>query len=278
VSEDRAVVVVGLQATGLVVASCLADPLRPVVAVEWDPSRRAALRQGRLPFFEPGLEPLFREALGCGWLQVADDAPTTEPALFCVACDLQAPPLSALLARARAGSVLVLQSPGPPGTADSLRGRIRNLRGASFPFGVVTNPLLLRRGQAVRDFLRPRWVLLGGDEPWALEAVASLYRGRGAPLVRTDHRTAEAAGAVAESLPAALRSLLETVRTVSESWGADFEVVRRLVLPALVEASGSRYVHSLLRRPDRLQEEPLPTACLAPQVSRPQAVAGTGLP
>lgn len=268
-SEDRAVVVVGLEATGLVVASCLAGPQRPVVAVEWDPSRRAALRQGRLPFFEPGLEALFREALGCGWLQLVDEPPTAEPALFCVACDpSHAPPLSALLARARAGSALVLQSPGPPGTAEWLRGKIRSLRGAGFPFGVVTNPLLLPRGQAVRDFLRPRWVLLGGDEPWALEAVANLYRGRGALLVRTDHRTAEAAGAVAESLPAALRSLLETVRTVSESWGADFEVVRRLVLPAVVEASGCRYVHTLFRRREGPQEEqPVLTAMPGPRAS-----------
>ncbi len=256
----RAVAVVGTGGAGLVVASCLAGPERPVVAVEPDRARRAALRQGRLPFFEPGLEALFREALGCGWLELVDEPPTQQPTVYCLPEGLGGPGgLDHLVGRAREGSVLVLQAPGPVGTARWLQDRVRERRGHP-AVAVVSNPLLLRRGQAVRDFLRPAWVLLGGEEAWAVEAVASLYRGRGALVVRTDCRTAEAAGAVASALPGAFAFLLEEVRRLTESWGADFEVICRLVLPALVEGSRRRYVHGATtsgsRDPARFWDQP----------------------
>ncbi|MCS7234672.1 MAG: hypothetical protein RMM30_01645 [Armatimonadota bacterium] len=244
---DSPVAVVGLQATGLVVASCLAGPHRPVVAVEPDRLRRGLLQQGRLPFFEPGLEPLFREAVGCGWLEVADQLPT-RGRLVCLGEDPQgAPWLEALLTRVTPGAVLVVQAAVPVGTADALRAQLRRLRGDGFSAVVVSNPLLLRRGQAVRDFLRPRWVVLGGDERWAVDAVAQLYRGSGAVLVRTDHRTAEAVGRVADALPGAFGSLLQAAREASEAWGVDFELLRRLVLTEVTEGAFRRYVHHLGR-------------------------------
>ncbi len=244
---DEPVVVVGLRATGLVVASCLAGPHRPVVAVEPDACRRGLLRQGRLPFFEPGLEPLFKEALGCGWLEVAEELPARGQ-MVCLGVDPQeAPWVQGLLSRVTAGAVLVVQAPVAVGTADALRGQVRRLRGDGCSVAVVSNPLLLRRGQAVRDFLRPRWVVLGGEERWAVDAVAQLYRGNGALLVRTDHRTAEAVGRVADALPGAFGSLLQAARELSEAWGVDFELLRRLVLTEVADGAFRRYVHHLGR-------------------------------
>jgi len=256
VAETR-VVVVGVEASGLVVASCLAGPSRPVLAVEPDRARLAALRQGRLPFFEPGLEPLFREALGCGWLELVADPPL-EAALWCVATDPRRQPWAdSLVARLAPGSVLALQAPVPVGTAQWLQDRLRERRGEGFPAGVVSNPLLLRRGQAVRDFLRPRWVLLGGDQRWAVDAVAELYRGTGALLVRTDHRTAEAAAQMADALPGVFASLLEAARERAEAWGADFELLSRLVLSEAVEGAFRRYVHGLGHGPARARDRAL---------------------
>ncbi len=246
---EARVVVVGVEASGLVVASCLAGPSRHVLAVEPDRARRAALRRGCLPFFEPGLEPLFREALGCGWLELAEDPPS-DAALWCVATDPRRQPWADnLVSRPEPDSVLALQTPVPVGTAQWLQHRLRERRGEGFPAGVVSNPLLLRRGQAVRDFLRPRWVLLGGDHRWAVDAVAELYRGTGALLVRTDHRTAEAAAQLADALPGVFASLLDAARERAEAWGADFELLRRLVLSEAVDGAFRRYVHGLAHRP-----------------------------
>lgn len=237
---DASLVVLGLESTGLVLASCLAGPDRPVVAVEPDPGRRRALQHGRLPFFEPGLEPLFREALGCGWLQLVD-RPPERARVFCVAADPEG--LVPFLLHVESGSVLALHGPVPVGTSERLQARLLQLRGGDFLAGVVTNPLFLRRGRAVQDFLRPRWVLLGGSQRWAVDAVAELYRGSGALVVRTDHRTAEAAARLAEELPDTLRAVLDRFRELSDSWNADFELLRRLVLSEVAEVAFRRYVH-----------------------------------
>ncbi len=245
---DPTVVVVGLEGAGLVVASCLAGPQRRVVAVEPDPARRSALRRGRLPYFEPGLDALFREAVGCGWLEVVDEPEPGQPWVVCVGTHPTAlAGFDRLVEQLPARSVVALQAPVPVGTAEQVRARLRERKGAEFPAAVVSNPLLLRRGQAVPDLSRPRWVLVGGEEPWAVEAVANLFRGRGAVLVRTDLRTAEAAGWVAEALPGALGSLVEAVRALAESWQVDFDTLRRTVLSEVVEGAVRRSLHTVSR-------------------------------
>ena len=43
------------------------------------------------------------------------------------------------------------------------------------PFSVVSNPEFLRQGSAVDDFLHPERVVLGSDEPAALELLTEVY-------------------------------------------------------------------------------------------------------
>src|SRR5205807_190247 len=58
---------------GLVTGACLASARRRVIMVEVDPERRQTLVEGRVPIYEPGLEPLLRAALDAGHLRVTDD-------------------------------------------------------------------------------------------------------------------------------------------------------------------------------------------------------------
>jgi UDPglucose 6-dehydrogenase len=253
VGAAEAVAVVGLRGVGLVVASCLAGPQRRVLALEADRARALALREGRLPFFEPGLEAKFREAVGCGWLEVTSDPESLEGDVLCVGAhpdDL--PELPDVLACAAPGVVVALQAPVPVGTADRLRQQVLELRGPEFPFGVVSNPLVLRRGYAVPDFLRPRALVVGGEPRWAVERVADLYRGTSTLILRTDLRTAESCGWTGVALPSAVAELVERVRRHCGE-DVDFDVVLRASLGSLADLARTRHLQ------DRAWVSPAPT-------------------
>jgi len=58
-------------------------------------------------------------------------------------------------------------------------------------FSVVSNPEFLREGTAVYDYYHPAVTVVGGDNTFAMEQVASLYRCLNAPVEITDVKVAE---------------------------------------------------------------------------------------
>jgi len=58
-------------------------------------------------------------------------------------------------------------------------------------FSVVSNPEFLREGSAVHDYYHPSITVVGGDNTYAMEKVASLYRCLNAPIEITDVKVAE---------------------------------------------------------------------------------------
>jgi len=74
--------------------------------------------------------------------------------------------------------VVVDKSTVPVGTADKVRGAISAelaRRGREIPFAVVSNPEFLKEGAAVEDFMAPRPVVLGADDPKAIQVMRTLY-------------------------------------------------------------------------------------------------------
>lgn len=58
-------------------------------------------------------------------------------------------------------------------------------------FSVVSNPEFLREGSAVYDYYHPSMTVIGGDNTFAMEKVASLYRCLNGPIEITDIKVAE---------------------------------------------------------------------------------------
>lgn len=63
VTRDDVICVVGAGSVGLVTAACLAEMGNTVRVLETDPVRLEALRDGRAPIFEPGLEELLHTVI-----------------------------------------------------------------------------------------------------------------------------------------------------------------------------------------------------------------------
>src|SRR5688500_9436360 len=168
--------VVGAGWVGLVTAACFAELGHPVVARDIVAEKVEALREGRIPIHEPGLEELIaRNSERLSFTTEIDELLAGSRLFFiCV----ETPPTASGDADLRAvmravgeigdgeGRALVMKSTVPVGTGRTI---MRQAPGLAY----VSCPEFLREGSAVKDFLEPDRVVIGaepGDE-WAADAV-----------------------------------------------------------------------------------------------------------
>lgn len=83
--------------------------------------------------------------------------------------------------------IIVDKSTVPVGTADKVKDLIQqelSRRKVKIPFDVVSNPEFLKEGAAIEDFMRLDRVVVGADNPKALEKIKELF----APFTRSHER------------------------------------------------------------------------------------------
>lgn len=174
------VAVVGNGVVGSVVAGCFALMGRHVVGVESDRQKLARLSAGQAPLHEDGLDALLGAGIRAGRLRFTDDIADalahSSVVFFCVGPAAAAELAGRALGRYLDDHIIVVKSTLPVGATRHLAAVIDAARPASAPVRVVCNPEFLRQGSAIGDFLHPDRVVLGGDDPTAVEAVADLYR------------------------------------------------------------------------------------------------------
>jgi UDPglucose 6-dehydrogenase len=229
----RGLAVVGNGVVGAVVAGCFASLGRQVVGVETDPGKLAALRRGRAPVHEEGLDALLTSGLASGRLRFTDDladALTHSAVVFvCVGSGRQAIDV-ARQALAGDDHIVVVKSTLPIGTTRGLA-----------PARVVCNPEFLRQGRAVADFLHPDRVVLGSDDPAAVDVVVDLYRpvldqtvpgrppGFRPVLVRTSIEAAEMIKHASNAFLALKVSFANEIANICAAAGADVRIVTEAV-------------------------------------------------
>ncbi|MBO0768230.1 MAG: UDP-glucose/GDP-mannose dehydrogenase family protein [Solirubrobacterales bacterium] len=234
-SEREPIAVIGTGYVGLVTAAGFAELGNEVYCVDIDASKIEALERGDVPIFEPGLAESIaanRERLHFS----TELAPALEHArLLFVA--VGTPPtysgdadLSAVHAVVDAmptsdHHALVMKSTVPVGTGESIR-RAFDQRGKS-GFSYVSCPEFLKEGSALADFRQPDRVVVGDAGDWAGEAVVDLYAPLGAPLVRTDVKSAEMIKLAANAFLATKISFINEIANVCEETGADVVEVAR---------------------------------------------------
>ena len=191
---------IGTGYVGLVTGACLAELGHSVVCVDVDEERVAKVRRGEPPIHERGLPELLARHAGQRLQATTDlDAAVqgTDVTLITVGTpfadgriDLHfvmqaAVDVGRALKSKDAYHVVAVKSTVVPGTTDELVLPIlerESGRRAGSDFGVGMNPEFLTEGQAVRDFLDPDRIVLGGVDERTIEVLASLY----GALVRTD--------------------------------------------------------------------------------------------
>ncbi len=240
------VAVFGTGYVGLVTGTCLAEVGHQVTCVDIDAAKVEGLKQGVLPIFEPGLEPMVLANHAAGRLHFTTDAGAAIAASDILFIAVGTPPdedgsadLQYVLAVARTigrhlakPAIVVNKSTVPVGTADRVRAAIAaelQARGASVEFEVVSNPEFLKEGAAVNDCMRPDRIVVGSRSAKAIEAMKRLY----APFNRNhermvvmDERSAELTKYAANAMLATKISFMNEMANIAERVGADIEMVR----------------------------------------------------
>jgi UDPglucose 6-dehydrogenase len=239
--------VIGTGYVGLVSGACLADVGNQVLCLDIDPKKIATLKSGGIPIYEPGLKEIVAANVAAGRLRFTTDV--EEAVAF---GDLQmiavgTPPgedgsadLQYVVSAARnvgkymtTPKVIIDKSTVPVGTADKVRVAIADelkARGATTKFAVVSNPEFLKEGAAVEDFMRPDRILIGADDPEAVDSLRKLY----GPFQRNhdrimvmDIRSAELTKYAANAMLATRISFMNELALLAEKVGADIESVRK---------------------------------------------------
>ncbi|MEA2621080.1 MAG: UDPglucose 6-dehydrogenase, partial [Chloroflexota bacterium] len=232
--RHRSVTVVGAGYVGLVTAVGLARLGHDVHLVETGPVRLQALRDGRIPIHEEGLQDAFDAAVADGRLTVTDAMPADAGiTLVCVGTpigddgtsDLRQldAAMSALRGRIGPDDILVIRSTLPVG------GTRPTVEAAGLSTArVFSNPEFLRQGTAVADFAHPSRIVVGrfpDADPLALEAVLALYESIDAPRLVVDVEAAEIIKNGANAFLALKLSFTNEIASLCEEAGADVDEV-----------------------------------------------------
>jgi GDP-mannose 6-dehydrogenase len=197
------IAVLGLGYVGCVTAACLASMGHRVFGIDRDRSKIDEIRNGRAPFFEPGLEELVRDNVAAGQLSVSTSSNAiaqADIALVCVGTPSEKNGNLGLHQLRRAVAEIAVQ------TAHRAKPLIVAIRSTVFPgtcedvvrpafekraVTVVSHPEFLREGAAVSDFFEPSLLVIGGSDRAAVERVADLYQPLSAKASLVSLRTAE---------------------------------------------------------------------------------------
>jgi UDPglucose 6-dehydrogenase len=241
------IVVIGTGYVGLVTGTCFAEMGHHVICVDVDQGKIEGLKNGILPIYEPGLEPLVTSNFAEGRLTfttslqeavqnadmhfIAVGTPPGEDG----SADLQyVLAVAAELGRhmVKPYNVIVDKSTVPVGTADKVRATVQAelaKRGSDIQFDVVSNPEFLKEGAAVDDFMRPDRVVIGFNDARSEVMMRELYH----PFMRNHEvivamgvRDAEMTKYAANAMLATKISFMNEIAALCERLDVDVENVR----------------------------------------------------
>lgn len=241
------VTIIGSGYVGLVTGACLADVGNDVLCLDLDPVKIALLEAGGICIYEPGLEDIVKRNVQAGRLSFTTDIKRAVEFGPLQLIAVGTPPdedgsadLQYVLEAARnigkymsGHKVIVDKSTVPVGTAAKVHAVIQaelERRNVDIAYSVVSNPEFLKEGVAIEDFMRPDRIIIGSDDPNAINVMRSLY----APFLRKhdrllvmDARSAELTKYAANAMLATRISFMNELALLSEKLGTDIEQVRQ---------------------------------------------------
>jgi UDPglucose 6-dehydrogenase len=233
------ITVLGTGYLGATHAACMAELGYDVLGMDVDVAKVTALNEGRVPFYEPDLEPLLRKHVESGKLRFTtsydEAAEFGDVHFFCVGTPQRKGEFAAdvthvdavvdgLAPKLTRECLVVGKSTVPVGTAARLAAKLVELAPVGELAELAWNPEFLREGHAVEDTLTPDRLVIGVRSERAEQVLREVYAqplAAGTPFIVTDFPTAELVKVAANAFLATKISFINAMAELCEQAGAD---------------------------------------------------------
>lgn len=235
------IAVAGTGYVGLVAGVCFAEKGHDVTCVDIDEAKVKLMQSGVSPIYEEGLEELMKKNNEAGRLHYTTDyklAYKDADAIFIGVGTPEQPDGSANLSyvatvsRQIAESVekdclVVVKSTVPVGTNDKVEQFIKDSLVHNVNVEVASNPEFLAQGNAVRDTLEAKRIVIGTNSKTAEEKLMKIYEPFNLPIVSVNRRSAEMIKYASNDFLALKISYMNDIANLCELVGADIEDVAK---------------------------------------------------
>lgn len=239
------ITILGSGYVGLVTGACLADFGLNIVCADIDETKITNLKNGAIPFYEPGLKELVEKNTTEGRLKFTssvEDAVKESEVVFLAVGTPSKEDVSADLSYIYKAAVtfaksiendykiIVSKSTVPVGTAEQIKKIILDNGVSADKFDVVSNPEFLREGASIEDFMRPNRVIVGSSSEKAVEIMKNIYSPlflNETPFVFTTNANAELIKYAANAFLATKISFINEMANLCEEVGGDVKVISK---------------------------------------------------
>jgi len=235
------IAVAGTGYVGLVAGVCFAEKGHKVICVDVDENKVNKMKNGICPIYEEGLEELMEKNYKEGRLDYTTDyksAYKNADAIFIGVGTPEQPDGSANLSyvatvsRQIAESVekdclVVVKSTVPIGTNDKVEQFIKDSLVNNVKVEVASNPEFLAQGNAVRDTLEAKRIVIGTESKEAEKILMDIYKPFNLPIVSVNRRSAEMIKYASNDFLALKISYMNDIANLCELVGANIEDVAK---------------------------------------------------
>ncbi len=245
------ITVVGAGYVGLVTGTCFADLGNTVTCVEIDPIKLERLKNGEVPFFEPGLSEKMKSNLAASRLTFTDNLASALADSSIIFSAVGTPPqdngeadlsdvfnvVDAVIKIVKncddtIQRILVTKSTVPVGTGKKIKARIEEAGVPRTSLVTISNPEFLREGTAVYDFFHPDRIVLGGYDKSAMNTLSTLYDPiyrNSVPIVKTNIESSELSKYASNAFLATKISFINEMANLCELLGANVKDISKIM-------------------------------------------------
>ncbi len=220
---------------GLVTGACFSELGNNVTCFDINKAKISLLKNGKMPFHEPGLEELVNKNRRSGRIIFTDDpneAVKGKKIIFIAVGTPQKRTGEADLSYVESAArmigenidkykIIINKSTVPVGTGSKVREIIEEL--SDINFDVVSNPEFLSQGNALNDFQNPERIVIGTNSDRSKKIVNELYSSFNCPILNTTLETAEMIKYASNAFLATKISFINEIANICERVEADIE-------------------------------------------------------
>ncbi|WP_074432812.1 UDP-glucose dehydrogenase family protein [Neobacillus jeddahensis] len=199
------ILIVGTGYVGTTTGLIFCEMGHQVTGLDLDENKIRSLKEGKLHFYEPGLDALLSKHVAAKHItftRKTEKAVKENDLIFICVGTPQDADGSADLSYVKSVAesigkymnkykVIVTKSTVPVGTAELVTQWVSDKQRTQIPFDVVSNPEFLREGSALQDALKPDRIVIGTTSETATIMMRDLYKDFECPIIETNPTASE---------------------------------------------------------------------------------------